>query len=406
MTESVALLLAYVLDLIIGDPRWIPHPVQGIGRAIEKIESRLRKLISGYKRKTENSDTEEVQGPENEMPDFDHKTYLTDFIPSSFLRGKQMSPGDQEKLAGVLLVIAVVGITYVLFNVITSILFSITFHPVAEYITFGVYVCLLSTTMATRALLQSAIAVIKELNRGDIDTSRRKLSMIVGRDTASLQETKILRATIETLAENASDGIVAPLFYFAIGGLPLAMAYKAINTLDSMVGYKNDKYMNFGWASAKLDDIANYIPARITGILIVAAAYVLNKIRHVVYIGAQRFMNAEKGIGKLIGRMLNRLEKKMNKPDFESGPGAYKIMVRDGKKHSSPNSGFPEAAMAGALGVKIGGPSTYGGVMIKKPFIGDERQESDNMYLEAAVEAVMITKLTSLFILFIVILFV
>lgn len=389
MTANVALLLAYLLDLIIGDPGWIPHPVQGIGRAIEKIEKRLRRLIPG-----------------NEMPDLEHKSCLADFVPSFLLRGKKMSTGDQEKLAGVLLVIAVVGITYLLFNVITGILFSIDFHPVAEYIAFAVYVFLLSTTMATRGLLQSAVAVIRELNRGDIETSRRNLSRIVGRDTASLQETKILRSTIESLAENASDGIVAPLFYFAVGGLPLAMAYKAINTLDSMVGYKNEKYMNFGRASAKLDDIANYIPARITGALIIAAAYILNSMRHVVNLGAGRFANAEKGITKLISRIFNRLARKMNMPDPESGPGAYKIMVRDGKKHSSPNSGFPEAAMAGALGVKIGGPSTYGGAVVKKPFIGDERRESDNMYMEAAVEAVMITKLTSLLILFAVLLFV
>jgi adenosylcobinamide-phosphate synthase len=213
-----------------------------------------------------------------------------------------------------------------------------------------------------------------------------------------------LRATIETLAENASDAIVAPLFYFVIGGLPLAMTYKAINTLDSMLGYKNEKYKYFGWASAKLDDIANYIPARITGFLIVGAAYFINKIRYIISRGAIKLGNADRGVGKHVSRFLNWLERKTNKPDFKSGHSAYTIMARDGKKHSSPNSGIPEAAMAGALGVRLGGPSAYGGVVNRKPYLGEERQDPEQReqnagvsYMKAAVEALTLTKLTSFF---------
>jgi adenosylcobinamide-phosphate synthase len=288
-------------------------------------------------------------------------------------------------------------------------LLTLTFHPVAQYIGYALFVYLVSTTIATRGLLKSGLGVIRELLKGDVASSRIKLSMIVGRDTDTLKKKGMLRATIETLAENASDAIVAPLFYFVIGGLPLAMTYKAINTLDSMVGYKNAQYKHFGWASAKLDDIANYIPARITGILIAGAAYFINNIRYLISRGAIKFGNADRGAGKYISRALSRLDQKTRKPDFDSGQNAYIIMVRDGKKHSSPNSGFPEAAMAGALGVRLGGPSTYGGVVSKKPYLGEERQGPEQntgvSYMKAAVEAVTLTKLTSFFAFFAALLF-
>ena len=164
--------------------------------------------------------------------------------------------------------------------------------------------------------------------------------MIVGRDTQHLSEEGVLRATVETVAENLSDGIIAPLFYLAVGGLPFAMTYKAVNTLDSMVGYKNDRYLLFGRASARLDDIANFIPARITGLLVVIAVFLLT------------------------------LAGKAGRPAINARR-ALTVMLRDGRKHSSPNSGFPEAAVAGGLGVILGGPSTYGGIVIEKPYIGE-----------------------------------
>ncbi len=170
--------------------------------------------------------------------------------------------------------------------------------------------------------------------------------MIVGRDTAELDEQGITRAVVETVAENTSDGVIAPLFYLALGGPALALAYKAVNTLDSMVGYKNTAYKNFGWAAAKLDDLANFIPARISAVLLSLAAWCLP--------GA-------------------------------SGMNAFRISLRDGRKHASPNSGYPEAAVAGALGLRLGGPSVYGGVVLDKPFIGDEHGAFDKKSIEKSI---------------------
>ncbi len=169
------------------------------------------------------------------------------------------------------------------------------------------------------------------LGRGDLPGARQALAAIVGRDTADLDEGEVWRATIETVAENASDGVIAPLFYLFLGGPALALAYKAVNTLDSMVGYKNERYLLFGWASARCDDLANWLPARITGLLMVAAA-------------------------PLTGLSCRQ---------------AWRIMCRDGKNHSSPNSGIPEAAAAGALGVRLGGTNWYFGRPVEKPTIGE-----------------------------------
>ncbi|MBU4345393.1 MAG: adenosylcobinamide-phosphate synthase CbiB, partial [Proteobacteria bacterium] len=179
--------------------------------------------------------------------------------------------------------------------------------------------------------------VLNALNRGNIEEARKRLSMIVGRDTEKLDEQGICRAVIETVSENLSDGIIAPMFYLALGGLPLAMAYKAVNTLDSMVGYKNDRYGDIGWFSAKMDDMFNWIPARFTGLIIVAASFVL----------------------------------RYNWRD------SWKIMRRDGQNHSSPNSGMPEAAAAGALNIQLGGKIQYFGKISHKPTIGDRIKEID-----------------------------
>jgi adenosylcobinamide-phosphate synthase len=173
----------------------------------------------------------------------------------------------------------------------------------------------------------------------------------VGRDTSELDEQDISRAVIETVAENASDGVVAPLFYLALGGPALALAYKAVNTLDSMVGYKNDRYRHFGWAAARLDDLANFIPARITAVLVCLAADI-----------NRRFMS-----------------------DDAPSPRPWHIMLRDGRNHPSPNSGYPEAAMAGALGVRLGGPGTYGGQMSVKPYIGDALHSIGQKSVEKSV---------------------
>ncbi len=316
MTAPILLTLAYALDLAIGDPRQIPHPVRIIGRAIEVMEKYLRNIFKGDK---------------------------------------------GEKRAGVILVAAIVSITFLVSLIIEKTLLAHWSSTFSRYLTSIIYICFVSTTLATHELIRSAGSVIDSLMNKNIQDARAGLSLIVGRETKSLDQKEISMATIETLAENAADGIIAPIFYFAIGGLPLAMTYKAVNTMDSMVGYKNDRYRNFGLAAAKLDDIANYIPARITGLLIVVSDTILSVI---------------------------------NKKRLK-GPGAFKTMLRDGRNHSSPNSGIPEAAMAGALGVRLGGPSTYEGTVVEKPYIGDEVQNTD--YMHASKESLTLTKFTSLF---------
>ncbi len=319
MIAPATLTFAYVIDLMIGDPKGLPHPVRIMGWAIIRIERFLRRMIQ----KTE----DRIQN--------------TEF---------------REKTAGVLLVIIIVGFTYGLFYLINTL--STIHHSL---FTAVLLIYLTSTTLATRELIESARLVIKALNADDIKVAREKLRCIVGRDTGALDRDGVLKATIESLAENASDGIIAPLFYLSIGGLPLAMAYKAINTLDSMVGYKTEKYKNFGWASAKLDDIANYIPARITGILIAISSFIVYHSLFTVHC-------------------------------------SLKTMLHDGRNHPSPNSGVPEAAIAGALGIRLGGPMYYGGILVKKPYIGADKSEvrGQKLILNASERALSIVMLTSL----------
>ena len=190
------------------------------------------------------------------------------------------------------------------------------------------------TALAGRCLAQSAMAVARPLQAGDLAESRHKLSWIVGRDTSQLQPAQINRAVVETVAENTVDGIIAPLFFLLLGGAPLAMAYKAVNTLDSMVGYRNEKYRAIGCVSARMDDLANLIPARLGWLLLSLAA-------------------------RLLGLR---------------GRDALQLGWRDRYQHKSPNSGWSEATVAGALGVRLGGPSTYFGERVEKPWLGEERR--------------------------------
>jgi adenosylcobinamide-phosphate synthase len=252
------LALAYALDLLLGDPEWFPHPVRGLGYLVSRGERWLR----------------------------------------SFARGPRT-----ELMAGAALTCSVTSIGWALGR---------PKNPAWQ-------VLLAWTALATRSLLHEAEAVIRALEAGDLPLARRRLSRIVGRDTAHLDETEISRAVIETLAESTCDGVVAPMFWLAAGGVSCAMAYKAINTLDSMIGHPEPPYRYFGRAAARLDDAASFIPARLTAAAIVTAA-------------------------KLQGR------------DAE---GAHRIWRRDGDKHASPNAGQSEAAMAGALGVRLGGTSSY-----------------------------------------------
>lgn len=280
MTAMAVLAGAFVLDLLIGDPRWIPHPVIQMGKAIKAMEKWLR---------------------------------------------RQFRP-EQFKMAGILLPVVVAGgslaITWALLNVLNGI------HP---WLGWAAEAVLIATTIAVKGLKDAGKEVYRHLVVGDLPAARRSLSMIVGRETSHLDGPEIVRGTVETVAENIVDAVISPLFYALIGGAPLAMAYRAVNTLDSMVGYKNEKYLHLGWASARLDDIANWIPARLTAFLLTVSAFILR-------------MNWRR---------------------------AWRTMRHDARKHPSPNSGFPESTVAGALGIRLGGVNVYHGVESFRAYMGE-----------------------------------
>jgi adenosylcobinamide-phosphate synthase len=298
----------YIADLIFGDPEWFPHPVRGIGKIINILDN--------------------------------------------WLRGKQ-SNKLRERIKGAILVIFVIGICGCFAYLILEIAKRLN-----NYLWYFIWVYLGYTTLAIKDLHVKSKAILNELKNNDIKEARNELSKIVGRDTEEMEEEEIITATVESIAENTNDGIVAPLFYLIIGGPVLAIIYKAINTLDSMVGYKNEKYIYFGWASAKLDDIANYIPARISGFLISIASLIL-------------------GYGFL---------------------NSFKTMLKYGRCHPSPNSGILEAAISGALGVRLGGPSFYQGIEVRKPYIGEDKNEVNLYCINSALNISFITSLLMLFI--------
>jgi adenosylcobinamide-phosphate synthase len=276
--DSAIVLAAVVLDLVLGDPRALPHPVMAIGRMISYLEPRLRRIFRN------------------------------------------------ERTAGCALLVTTVGISYAAAALLVRGAYALA--PDAG-IAMAIYLSWVS--LAARSLHVESAKVAQALERGDLPGARLALSYIVGRETDQLDEAEIVRGAVETVAENTGDGVIAPLCYLMLGGPALAIAYKAVNTLDSMVGYKNERYLHFGWASARFDDLANFIPARLTGLLMVLAAPICAL----------------------------------------SGGSAWRIMRRDCRNHSSPNSGFPEAAAAGALGVRLGGINRYFGRLIEKPTIGD-----------------------------------
>ena len=274
--------IGFLLDLWLGDPPNWPHPVRWIGTSISKVQQYIRSRCQ-----TEAS----------------------------------------LKWGGLgLWCIIVVGTYVITWGIITLLaLWSFWLSFIGQ--------CLLAySILATKCLKDSAMQVYQSLATNTLEDSRVQLSYIVGRDTSSLDESQITRAVVETVAENTVDGIVAPLFYMFIGGVPLAMAYKAVNTLDSMVGYKTPKYLAIGYFSAKLDDVFNYIPARISWLLFAIAAYLLK-------------LNAK---------------------------AALVIGWRDRYQHKSPNCGWSEASVAGALGIRLGGPNYYFGKLVDKPWLGDD----------------------------------
>lgn len=266
------LLLGYLLDLLFGDPRNLPHPIVGFGN-----------LIS--------------------------------------FGSKRLNHGKMRLLKGAIMCLLLANIVFWGFFFLSK--FVLITNEIA-YIAFtSIFVFY---GLANKSLLQEGIEVFQHLNDKGLEAGRKRLSWIVGRDTSKLSEQEIRLAVFETLSENLSDGVVAPLFYYAIGGVPGMLCYKMINTMDSMIGYKNEKYILFGRFAAKLDDVVNYIPARITAFLMALVSLSYRSL---------------------------------------------KFIFKYGKSHTSPNAGYPEAALAGILNCRFGGPHDYGGVSVDKPYIGE-----------------------------------
>ena len=282
MTVLFAILGGALLDCLLGDPAWMPHPVIYMGKAISALEKRLRRAL----------------------------------------------PATQEgERRGGRILAAVLPLGTLLISGAVCVLTQMI-HPVLGFLVQLIWCW---QALAARGLAQESQNVYRELAKDDLSAARTAVARIVGRDTAELTGEGVAKAAVETVAENTSDGIIAPLFYMLLGGAPLALCYKAVNTMDSMVGYKNDRYLNFGRAAAKLDDAVNYLPSRLAALLWIAAA-------------------ASSG--------------------FDT-KGAWRIWRRDRRNHASPNSAQTESACAGALGVQLAGSACYFGVRYEKPTIGD-----------------------------------
>ena len=289
MTGS-ELLMAAVLDVLVGDPHWLPHPVRVMGHCITWVDHASRVVCRGV---------------------------------------------VSLRVAGICLAAGLPFATFVMTSVILE-----AAEGIAGWLGSVLSIGLASTTLAARDLWDHARAVDGSLQAGNLPAARRAVSLMVGRDTAGLSESGVARAAVETVAESTADGVIAPLVYLAIGGAPLALAYKAINTLDSMIGHRDTRYIDFGWASARLDDVANWIPARVAAILLILGAGMMTLQRQRLYQG-------------------------------------WRVFRRDGGKHPSPNSGRPEAAIAGVLGVRLGGTNFYEGIPHDRPILGSEGREPE-----------------------------
>ncbi|KOH43233.1 cobalamin biosynthesis protein CobD [Sunxiuqinia dokdonensis] len=274
-TYLIPLLIGFALDGLLGDPRWLPHPIRLFGWLIAWFE-------------------------------------------------KHLNHGNYRKFKGATTAAFLVGMSWLLLFLLFRKLESFPrIYLIAASV--GVFYGL-----ANRSLIYESWLVIRALNNDGLEAARRQLSYIVGRDTSSLNGQQIRTAVLETMAENLSDGVIAPLFYYALGGVPLLFAFKMASTLDSMIGYKNERYQHFGWLAARLDDLLNLVPARLTALLMVLVTLSWSGIRHVFQYGHQ---------------------------------------------HASPNAGYPEAALAGILKCRFGGPNVYHGKLVDKPYIGHHEKE-------------------------------
>lgn len=305
-----AFIAGFVLDLLIGDPHFIPHPVRLIGSLISFLDKRLN---------------------------CDAKYNISE---------KKLNLIKYKR--GMLLVFAVIFATFTMSVIIIVAAYSINLYAgvIAEAV-------MTWQILATKCLRVESMRVYDALRTDGVDAGRKAVSMIVGRDTSVLDAAGVTRAAVETIAENTSDGVIAPMLYTAIGGPVLGFVYKAVNTMDSMLGYKNDKYMYFGRFAARLDDVVNFIPARISAYLMIVAAF----------IGGRQF----------------------------DGKNAYRIFKRDRFNHASPNSAQTESVCAGALRVRLAGDAVYFGKLVKKKYIGDRLREIEYEDIKRANRLMYIT---------------
>lgn len=306
-TNFIDIVIAVFMDWIIGDPYWFPHPVIYIGKLIGFLEKKFRAKV---KRE------------------------------------------ENLKFYGGLIVLIICFVSF------TIPFMFFKFVQLNFYVYHVINILIIWTTLAAKCLHKEAIKVYHALKKEDIEEARVKLSYIVGRETINLSQNEIIRADVETVAENASDGIIAPLFYAIIGGAPLAMMYKGVNTMDSMLGYLNDKYRYIGFFPAKVDDVFNFIPARLTGILMCISAPIVG------------------------GNIFKSL----------------KIMLRDRKNHKSPNCAYPEGATAAALKIQLGGTNIYFGQIVEKPTIGDKIKELSTIHIKESIKLMYFSELIMLII--------
>ena len=303
-----AMLAGFLIDCVVGDPPSLPHPVVLIGKAISVFEKRYREELP----KTE----------------------------------------EGERKAGIYMNLTVLFLT----ALCSSILVCVS-KAISPWLCFAVCTIMSWQIFAAKCLSDEAKKVLRALKEEGLVAARKQVGMLVGRDTENLTEEQVIKAAVETVAENTSDGVIAPMFWMMIGGPIAGFVYKAINTMDSMVGYKNEKYINFGRFSAKLDDVANYIPSRLSALGMIAAAYL--------------------GIG------------------FD-GPEAARIWRRDRRNHSSPNSAQTESACAGALGVQLGGNAYYFGKLYEKPTMGDPKRAIEGEDINKACRLMYMTSIICL----------
>ncbi len=304
-TTWYILFAALALDLVFGDPEQLPHPVVMMGRVISYLEPVFRQRIE----------------------------YLL--------------------LSGILFAFCLISATW-----LAGFLILRTAEAVHPWAGAACQVVLLFYCFSAKSLEKEAMAVYAALNRSTLDAARKAVARIVGRQTRDLDRPAITRAAVETVAENFVDGFLSPLFYFCIGGVPLALAYKMVNTLDSMVGYRNEKYLLFGRGAARIDDAANFVPARLSILFISLSAMLLSVSR---------------------------------------GKKAFQTGLSDGRCHKSPNAGYPEAAFSGALQIRLGGPSIYHGKVVEKPLIGSRFQNPEPIKIKQACELMLLSSLTASF---------